>query len=520
MELPLYAIAFAALISVTVHLLFRQRSSIRQIVGPPSPSWLFGHTLQLRLSPQYGDHEFQWLKQFGSVYRLKTCFGQDQLMVADPLALQYILNGSAFERSGMLNVMVDLIFGEKSVVASKGNEHRRLRAALNVGFTATAVRRYQPIFEKMAETILEQLDNSPAMSTDIFPHLTNATLGAISEALFGTSIEDLGEEFVETSFQTIELSASRFKTKALVDALGDWLPIGFWRAATYLPTTTFRTIRRGSYLANQIGRQIVRDRLDAARQGLEMNDDLFSLMLNPDVADKISGDDIIAQMRLIFLAGQDTTATTVAFGLLELARNPAFQEKLRAEIQDALGTSAVAYDGMPLLNAFIKETIRLYPALPISDRIAVQDTTIPLTDQIITSTGERMSHIPVLKGQHITLCNRGIPKVWRYHVGVAHIIDCYHLRVESRWGPDSHEFNPFRWLNGAEFRTEAVGPYANLLSFFGGPHTCLGVLQMQVIIFQLVAKFSFAQVEGELVQPRFLTGEKAVPLSITRIRCT
>jgi hypothetical protein len=41
-------------------------------------------------------------------------------MVADPLALQYILNGSAFERSGMLNVMVDLIFGEKSVVASKG----------------------------------------------------------------------------------------------------------------------------------------------------------------------------------------------------------------------------------------------------------------------------------------------------------------------------------------------------------------------------------------------------------------
>ncbi|KAJ7362526.1 cytochrome P450 [Mycena albidolilacea] len=511
MELPLYAIAFAALTSVAVHLLFRQRSSIRQIVGPPSPSWLFGHTLQLRLSPQYGDHEFQWLKQFGSVYRLKTCFGQDQLMVADPLALQYILNGSAFERSGMLNVMVDLIFGEKSVVASKGNEHRRLRAALNVGFTATAVRRYQPIFEKMAETILEQLDNSPAVSTDIFPHLTNATLGAISEALFGTSIKDLGDEFVETSFQTIELSASRFKIKALVDTLGDWLPIRFWRVATHLPTTTFRTIRRGSYLTNQIGRQIVRERLDAARQGLEMNDDLFSLMWNSDVADKISGDDIIAQMRLIFLAGQDTTATTVAFGLLELARNPTFQEKLRAEIQDALGTSAVTYDGMPLLNAFIKETVRLYPALPISDRIAVQDTTIPLADQIITSTGERMSHIPVLKGQHITLC-----------------IAAYQ-RVESRWGTDSHEFNPFRWLDGAEFRTEAVGPYANLLSFFGGPHTCLGwrfaVLQMQVIIFQLVANFSFAQVEGELVQPRFLSnllpitssGEKAVPLSITRI---
>ncbi|KAJ7890169.1 cytochrome P450 [Mycena olivaceomarginata] len=450
MELAIYAIAFATLISATVRLLSRHRSTIRQIPGPPSLSWIFGHMLQLRLSPEYGDHEFQWLKKFGSVYRLRGCFGsqQNQLMVADPLALQYILNSPAFWRAGTLNVMVDLVFGKKSVIGAQDNEHRRLRAGLNIGFTATAVRNYQPVFERVAETIAEELDNHPAASINISPLLTR---------FFRYSLKDLGEEFVENNFQTVELTATRSEAQILVDALSDRLPLWLWHAATYLPTTAFKIIRRGNQLADQMGRQIVRERLDAAKQGLKMNDDLFSILLDPDVQDHMSGDDVVAQIRLILVAGQETTANTIAWGLLELAKNPAFQEKLRAEIQDALGASAgaVAYDSMPLLNAFIKETIRLYPALPLADRVALQDTTIPLSDPIITSTGP-INRIPVLKGQHVMLC-----------------IAAYQ-RLESRWGADSHDFNPFRWLDGTEFRKEAVGPYANLLSFLGGPRTCLG----------------------------------------------
>jgi hypothetical protein len=41
----------------------------------------------------------------------------------------------------------------------------------------------------------------------------------------------------------------------------------------------------------------------------------------------------------------------------------------------------------------------MYPALPISERIAVRDTVIPLSSYITTSTGEKMSQIPVRKGQ-------------------------------------------------------------------------------------------------------------------------
>ncbi|KAJ7927254.1 cytochrome P450, partial [Mycena leptocephala] len=148
----------------------------------------------------------------------------------------------------------------------------------------------------------------------------------------------------------------------------------------------------------------------------------------------------------------------LAFGLLELARQPDLQDKLRGEINSFLGANGrnVTYDNMPLLDAFIKEILRFYPAVPITDRIAVQDTVIPLGESITTSTGERIHQIPVQKGQVVTVA-----------------ISSYQ-RLASHWGKDPHKFDPSRWLDGATYQGEAVGPYANLLTFLGGPHICLG----------------------------------------------
>ncbi|KAF8177935.1 cytochrome P450, partial [Mycena galopus ATCC 62051] len=173
---------------------------------------------------------------------------------------------------------------------------------------------------------------------------------------------------------------------------------------------------------------------------------------------KLNEDEIVAQVGNLMLAAQETTANTIAFGLLELARHPHFQEALRAEIRSVLGTSVgtVSYDSMPLLNALIKETIRFYPAVPVSDRVAMQDTAIPLGEAITTITGERISRIPIMKGQLVTIA-----------------IASYQ-RLESRWGTDAHDFNPSRWLDGTVTQGTAIGPYANLLSFSGGPRSCLG----------------------------------------------
>jgi hypothetical protein len=109
-----------------------------------------------------------------------------------------------------------------------------------------------------------------------------------------------------------------------------------------------------------------------------------------------------------------------------------------------------------------QEALRLYPAEAITERMAVEDALIPLSDGITTSKGELISHLPVRKGQ---IVNLGIASYQRF-VGSrgcrGHSVFVHIRRLESRWGDDAHEFKPSRWLDGGAVKGEAVGPYANL----------------------------------------------------------
>ncbi|KAJ7920916.1 cytochrome P450 [Mycena leptocephala] len=514
-----YGIASAALAAfVSLSIVLHRRSTIRNIPGPPSPSWIFGNMLQLILSRTYGDHEFAWQRLYGVVYRFKGCLGKDRLMVSDALAMQYILNSGHFALSPFLQNMGGLVYGDGNLFGLRGQMHKRIRNEWNIGFSAAAVRSYQPIFEKVAQTISQELEATQAPSINIAPLLGTATFSAIAEAALGYSVKDLGEEYVAVNFQIISASASQSAGQILADAIGAHLPTWLWRAASYLPTKTFKAVRMAKYLANQLGERVVQDKKDSAQRGLDIDHDIFGALLTTGHSDTtrkaLTSEEIVEQTSIIMIAGQDTTANTIGFGLLELARNPELQKILRAEIHSAVGAAGlgnIAYDRMPLLNAFIKESLRVYPAEPLTDRIALQDTAIPLSESIISSTGEQISEIPVRKGQMVV-------------VGIAS-----YQRLESRWGEDAHQFRPSRWLDGTISKGEAIGPYANLLTFLGGPHTCLGwrfaILEMQVILCELVGKFSFALPENDPVRvrvantlvPTMSNGQKGIPLNITRI---
>lgn len=168
----------------------------------------------------------------------------------------------------------------------------------------------------------------------------------------------------------------------------------------------------------------------------------------------------------------------MALGLRELAKSPELQASLRAEI--AAQAENIAYDSMPLLNAFIKvcgwkepiervfniyvffeETLRMYPIVPIYDRTAVRDVILPLSDRIKTSTGEQISQICIQKGQIVSVA---IASFQRYGC-LSEMAQLLHIpRLQSRWGEDADEFKPSRWINGPTYRRggEALGPYANL----------------------------------------------------------
>ncbi|KAF8210037.1 cytochrome P450 [Mycena galopus ATCC 62051] len=492
----------SVIVIATLYYVLHPRSTISSIVGPPLPSWIFGHMLQLMLPLQYGDHEFQWQKTYGPVYRIKGCFGQDRLIISDPVAIQYILNTTNFDHAPIFRHTIYLAEGGQSLSYVQGNTHKRLRAAMNVGFNAAAVRKYQPVFENLAHELAERLEATSGSTVDILPPLGIATLSAICDVVFGVSINDVGEELISNYFQLTTIVSSLSAANILADAIGASLPSWVLMAASYLPTSAFAVLWKTRFLAKELGSRIIRDKMDAARKGLDIDNDIYGSLLAAGQLDArnsaMSGDEIAGQTALFLLAGHETAMNAVSFALLELARSRAIQEQLRAEIDETL---------------VIKETLRLYPGVPMSERIAVSDAVIPLKGPVPSSEGEQMTTIPVRKGQLVTVATAS------YH------------RLVFRWGNDSDEFKPSRWIDGTIQDENIIGPYANLGVFSGGPRTCLGwrfsILEIQVLLCELIGKLSFtlpadsdnivrAKYAGSLM-PTLSSGEKGLILRVNKI---
>jgi len=81
-----------------------------------------------------------------------------------------------------------------------------------------------------------------------------------------------------------------------------------------------------------------------------------------------------------FIAGQETTANTLAFCFFELGKRKDLFMKAREEIDSILGErTEISYqDAMDLkyCNAIFKESLRLYPPVPNLNRINTQDMNI------------------------------------------------------------------------------------------------------------------------------------------------
>ncbi|KAF2289787.1 hypothetical protein GH714_038624 [Hevea brasiliensis] len=81
----------------------------------------------------------------------------------------------------------------------------------------------------------------------------------------------------------------------------------------------------------------------------------------------------------MFMAGTETTSSTIEYALTELICNPESMTKAKAELASVIGANRNVeesdIDNLPFLQAVIKETLRLHPPIPfLIPRRAIQDT--------------------------------------------------------------------------------------------------------------------------------------------------
>jgi cytochrome P450 len=202
---------------------------------------------------------------------------------------------------------------------------------------------------------------------------------------------------------------------------------------------------------------------------------------------RMSGEEIMAQMKVLLLAGYETTSISLTWTLIELSRHPDIQTRLREELL-AFGGEPT-YDqlkaNLPYLDAVVHENLRLHPPLGEFTRLAAKDDVIPLSEPVRTESGEMTDSITVAKGTLITIPVAAIN------------------RSSAIWGPDAKEFKPDRWLSedGISGKAKEVQGHRHLLTFVDGPRTCLGkdfaITEIKIVLSVLVKNFVFEMRDGQ-----------------------
>ncbi|KAF8906807.1 cytochrome P450 [Gymnopilus junonius] len=269
-----------------------------------------------------------------------------------------------------------------------------------------------------------------------------------------------------------------------------FLTLMLLRRFTFLNSLPIGVIQ-GQALAKEtiqsgVARQLVSRSADSLNESQTNGaKDLLTLLLNAAAEERISIEEVYEQISTFMIAGFETTTTTAAFAVWELARHPDKQDRLREELATISGepTAKDMQDRLPYLNAIMKETLRLYPALPYMERTATKFDIIPLRDPVRMSNGTIVSEISVQPGQTV-------------------VIPIIAIQCQDDVWKDADEFRPERWLEELPPADRLPSGWGNMLAFSDGPRNCIGtrlaIFNFKIILAAMTTRFHFESGNGDM----------------------
>lgn len=199
---------------------------------------------------------------------------------------------------------------------------------------------------------------------------------------------------------------------------------------------------------------------------------------------RLTNEEVVAQVFMLFLAGHETTANTLTFVSYELAMNQEVQDKVVQEIQDQIGEMEPAYDAMRKLKYMeqvIMETLRMFPPLTRLYR-EVQET--------------------------VTIWNYTFPKGWTV------VVPVYSIHRDPLYWSDPERFDPGRFENPKS--TQNTFFY---LPFGQGPRLCLGMrlalLELKIALVHVLKRVRLVPCEEAQISLKPITN-KGTLISVER----
>ncbi|KAG2132746.1 cytochrome P450 [Suillus clintonianus] len=520
--------SFAALWAfVKVLRVLRLRSKTTQLRGPPRTSFIYGVSRDLDSSHDSGAMFEHWATEYGVVYMIPGVLGQNMLVLCDPKAIAHLY---ARETWTYMQTPSSLAFMEASlgrgILWSHGEQHRKQRKALAPAFSNGAIRKLTSVFYDSAYKAKGAWDTTIELNKDgnavieVQNWMNHISLDTIGIAGFSHDFGSLDGKRASVT-EVFDTFGSNLQASALNQAF-DLLASAF-AIFTKIPTKRMKLFKKVGITMGEISDDLlIRSRQEKDANVAERDEEksIIGLLFKSESQDTelhMSKEEVVAQMKVLLVAGYEATAIGLTWALIELSQHPDAQTRLREELL-AFGAD-LTYDQLkatlPYLDAVVHEVLRLHPPAPDFIRLAGTDDIIPLSEPVCNASGEMTDSISVAKGTLIMISAVAIN------------------RSLAIWGPDAKEFKPERWLaeGGISGKAKEVQGHKHLLTFVDGPRTCLGkdfaITEFKTVLSVLVKNFVFEMrdgpntwvevVRGILPRPR-VVGEDStgVPLKVRR----
>ncbi|HEX8702245.1 MAG TPA: cytochrome P450 [Myxococcaceae bacterium] len=329
------------------------------------------------------------------------------------------------------------------LLALNGDSHRRARRLVGNAFTRPRVEHYRADMVGLAETLFERW--RPGEVIDVEREMQQLALWVVSHTVYGVSPSDAN---LSLGLRIKQIVQGLFSPVAMV------LPYD-------LPGSPYRTLlQRAETLEQDLLALIAKKR----SQPGEQRDALAALVHARDEdGAPFNDEELVGHTFLLFFGGYDTTANALGWTLLLLAQHPRVLHDVQDELTVLQGAAPTHEQlaALPLLDAVVKESMRLLSPVAFTARTAARGATL---------------------GGH------AIPE--KADVFISPFIT--HRLPELYEHPN--RFLPERWLKG-----EPPSPWA-YLPFGAGPHVCVGsslaALEIRLTLAMLLQRFTLLPPDG------------------------
>ncbi|XP_031096913.1 cytochrome P450 76A1-like [Ipomoea triloba] len=435
--------------AVVLHLHLHRRKTISRQRLPPGPrGWpVFGNMFDLGEMPH---KTLMGLKrQYGSVVWLRLGSINTVVVLTAKAAAELFKNHDvAFADRTITEVMTAQSYEKGSLaLAPYGTYWRVMKRIMTVEMLVTKrINETVPVRRKCADVLLTWIENettvggsSVAVARFVFLSLFNMLGNLILSRDLVDPESRIGSEFFTAMMGLMEWGGH--------PNIVDVFPCLRWLD----PQGLKRKMNRDLGNTYEIVSGFLKERMkEREAEGAESRKkDFLEVLLNfegngKDEPQTLSEHELIIIIMEIFLAGSETTSSSIEWAMTELLLKPETMDKAKAELAQVVGPNRKFeesdIDNCKYLQAIIKETLRLHPPIPfLVPRKAIHDT-------------EFMGyHIPQNTQLFINVCAIG--------------------RDPECWGNPS-SFRPERFLN---LKTEYKGHHFELIPFGAGRRICAGI---------------------------------------------